>query len=239
MHALRFALFLLVFGAGAASFADSRETAWQARTIVGDGVWSRVLHIENERAGRKSPYPADFHALVVAFEDILWFYTEFDGTQTLSRYRGRVATDQNDLGPLLRAIDPGLTHFTDVTDQPPSRIARGLPPQPCFLACVAHWLELQRSAHPPTQARLVAGYLKPQPIGHMMLEYRQGGRRFLYDPDYALTAWEIPHSVGTDPLDVASAMFEERRLMRPVRAMQLELFIDEFDGGTIPASLDE
>jgi hypothetical protein len=73
------------------------EAAFQARAMFGPEIWSRVLRIENDSPGRHSRYPAEFHTLVVAFEDILWLYTEFDGTQTLSRYAGRIEEDRADL----------------------------------------------------------------------------------------------------------------------------------------------
>jgi len=97
--------------------AGSRETAFQARAMLGPEIWSRVLRVENTRAGGRSRYPAEFHALVVAFQGILWLYTEFDGTQNLSLYAGRLEQDIADLGSLLRAVEPGLTRFEDVTEQ--------------------------------------------------------------------------------------------------------------------------
>ena len=46
--------------------AGSRETAFRARAMLGPDVWARVLRIENERPGRDSRYPAEFHGLKVA-----------------------------------------------------------------------------------------------------------------------------------------------------------------------------
>lgn len=203
--------------------ADSREAAFQARAMLGPGVWSRVLRIENDRSGRDSRYPAVFHGLVVAFRDILWLYTEFDGTQTLSQYAGRVAEDQANLGPLLRAVEPGLVRFADVTDQPPFGVLARPPPYHCFLACVARWQQLQRESLPPERARLLAYYVDRQRQGHMVLEYWRAGRRYVFDPQHPLSERELPARLGDDPLKVARALVPASARHQPTRASQLVL----------------
>ncbi len=205
------------------SFAGSRESAFQARAMIGTEVWSRVLRIENDGGGRGSRYPAEFHALVVAFEDRLWLYTEFDGTQSISRYAGRLERDQADLGSLLREIEPGLTQFEDVTERPPSRIAARPPRYACFPASVAHWQKLQRDVNPPTRARLLAFYPEGQRQGHMVLEYWRDGRRYVFDPEHPGKVRELSRKLGEDPLKVARAIHRTGGRDRPARAMQLEL----------------
>jgi len=220
LHPRLLALGLLLV---ASLHAGTRESAFQARALLGPDVWSRVLRLENEKAGRGSRYPAEFHGLVVAFEDRLWLYTEFDGTQTLSLYSGRLAADQADLGPLLRAVEPGLGRFEDVTDRPPPTLPEGLPPFPCFLAAVTRWQQLQREPGPPTRARLLAYYPREERQGHMVLEYWRDGRRYVFDPEQPGADREMSPRLAEDPLKVAQALFRPGDRKRPVRAMQLNL----------------
>lgn len=202
--------------------AGTLETAFQARAMLGPDIWSRVLRIENETPGPGSRYPAVFHGLVVAFEGRLWLYTEIDGTQTLSLYAGQLEKDQADLGPLLRAVEPGLGRFEDVSDQRPFAVLAVPPPRHCFLASVARWQRLQREANPPTRARLLAYYLPGVREGHMVLEYWRDGRRYVFDPDRPGEERMISRRLAEDPLKVARAL--TRRIgYRPVRAMHLDL----------------
>lgn len=203
--------------------AGTRETAFQARAMVGTGVWSRVVRFENAKAGPGSRYPAEFHGLVVAFEGILWLYTEFDGTQTLSLYSGRLEQDQADIGPLLRAIEPGLGRYEDVTERAPEQVPRAPPPYACFLASVARWQQLRKDAVPPTRARLLAYYPRGERQGHMVLEYWRDGRRYVFDPDRPRHERELSTWLGEDPLQVAQALFRPDDRKRPVRASHLEL----------------
>lgn len=203
--------------------AGSLESAFQVRAMLGPGVWSRVLRMENDRAGRGSRYPAEFHGLLVAFEDRLWLYTEFDGTQSLSLQAGRLEQDRADPGPLLRAVDPGLTRFADVTDRPPASLPDGLPPRHCFPASVRRWQQLHAEANPPERARLLAYYPWAKPGGHMVLEYWREGRRFLFDPDDPGRDRELPARLDEDPLRVAQALFRPDDRKRPMRAMHLDL----------------
>lgn len=208
--------------------AGSRETAFQARAMLGPDIWSRVLRIENARAGRHSRYPAEFHALVVAFQGILWFYTEFDGTQNLSLYAGRLEQDRADLGPLLRAIEPGLKRFEDVTDhRPDSILAASRPPRACFLASIAHWQQLQRESSPPSRARLLAYYLPAGRQGHMVLEYWREGRRYVFDPERPADERELPVRLTEDPLTVARALFSPWDREVPARVSPLELDVPD------------
>jgi hypothetical protein len=73
-----------------------------------------VLRIDN--TGRHSRYPATVYATVFEFAGILWFYTDTDGTQSLSLYRDQLDREKADLRSLLRAIDPGFGAFEEVPD---------------------------------------------------------------------------------------------------------------------------
>lgn len=203
--------------------AGSLESAFQARAMLGAGVWSRVLRIENDRSPFDSRYPAVFHGLLVEFQGILWLYTEFDGTQSLSLYAGRSEADRANLAPLLQAVEPGLKRYEDVTDRPPFGILGRPPPFPCFPAAVARWQQLQAGGNPPARARLLAIYPKGHRQGHMVLEYWRDGRRYVFDPEYPAKDREVPAKVGDEPLKVAQALYRHEPRMEPARAMQLRL----------------
>jgi hypothetical protein len=203
--------------------AGTLETAFQARAMLGPEAWTRVVRVKNDNPGAGSRYPAEFHGLVVAFQGILWFYTELDGTQSLSLYSGRLEQDQADLTPLLRAVEPGLGRYEDVTDRPPAVVPGGTPPQACFLGSVARWQQLQREPVPPTRARLLAFYPRGNRQGHMVLEYWRDGRRYVFDPDRPGEERKISRRVAEDPLKVARALFRLDDRNRPVRAMHLDL----------------
>lgn len=203
--------------------AGTLESAFQARAMLGPGVRSQVLRIENERPGRGSNYPAEFHGLLVEFQGILWLYTEFDGTQSLSRHAGRVAADRADLAPLLRAVEPGLGRYTEITDGPPFGTLARPPPYHCFLASVARWQRLQAESNPPTRARLLAIYPKGRRQGHMVLEYWRDGRRYVFDPEYPAKDQEVSLRLAEDPLKVARSLYRLDPRPKPERAVHLDL----------------
>ena len=207
----RFFLLGLFLLAAAVARADSLASAQLARTLLGPGVWSRVLRIEN---GRPDPcHPRQFHGLVFAIEDRLWLYCDTEGTQSLSLYAGRLERDKADLNPLLRAILPGLAHFEEAAGAGP-----GLPqlhaatgadlPYGCFIECVARWRELQAGPFPPEEGGLLAYYVDPggRLRGHTVLVYQQGGRRYFHDPSDRQSERRLPSGVDFTPLQVARAI---------------------------------
>ena len=205
--------------------AGSLESAWRARELLGPGVWGRVLRIENAAPGPRSSYPAEFHGLVFALEGILWLYTEFDGTQSLSLYRDRLAADEADVAPLLRAIEPGLTLADEMAGAGPVPPAVAVAPllHGCFVECVAAWREMQRASAPPDRARLVFGYPGPHRPGHTVLEFWQGSHRLVFDPDGPRRLQELPERVAADPLAVAKAVFPRRWGPEPREARAFDL----------------
>jgi hypothetical protein len=204
-------------------FAGSRESAFLAQDILGPDIWSRVVRIERAplEGDRR---PAEMYGLVVAFADILWYYNEYDGTQNLSTHQGRLSADKANLAQLLREIDPALIRFTEETERPPPALMPDMVPNACFLSCLRHWEMLQRSAHPPKRVRLIACFPPGSPTqGHMILEYRRGLRRFVFDPDRPTQQITIPFWVSGNPLTTAKRALRERWLTPPASATEVAL----------------
>lgn len=190
-------------------FAGSRESAFLAQKLLGPEVWSRVVKIERAPL-ENSNRPAEYHGLVIAFADILWFYTEFDGTQNLSSHRGQLAADKANLAALLREADPAIVGFTEVLEPPPARDLPAMLPNACFVACLKHWEALLQSGYPPKKARLIACFPTDDRKGHMLLEYRRGLSRVVFDPDRPDHQISIPFWVGKSPLKTATRALKER-----------------------------
>jgi len=203
-------------------FAGSKESAFLARDLLGPDVWTRVVKIESDPA-EDGRYPAEFHGLVIAFADILWFYNEYDGTQNLSTRRGQLAADRANLGQLLRSVDPALTGFAEDNEPPPPGAMPQVLPNACFVACLKRWEALQQSQHPPKRARLIACFPPEIRQGHMILEYRRGMRRFIFDPDRPTEQITIPFWVSGNPLTIAKRALRERWLTGPIQATAVEV----------------
>ncbi len=220
MRFLLAALALLALSAPPAQ-AESRAAAFRARARLGPDVAARVIRITAAPAANGRP--AEFHGLVVAFADILWLYTEADGTQNLSLRRGQLAEDEANLLGLLRQAIPGVTGFADDTDPAPARANPAGPlPNGCFIACVAHWEKLRRERDPPGRVRLLACYPPSRGSGHMVLEFWRRERCYVFDPDEPGTLRRLPAREGEDPLAVAAAALEGRWRTKPVKAIAVE-----------------
>ena len=116
-------LSLLFFAAVALRADGSLADARYAQVLLGPGIWSCVIRIEND--SRFSAYPRVAHALVFELDGVLWFYTDTDGTQSFSLYKHRLAEEKADFGPLLREIDRGFTSWKVVpSDAPAPRLSR-------------------------------------------------------------------------------------------------------------------
>jgi len=204
-------------------FAGSRESAFLAQDILGPDIWSRVVRLERVQL-EGDRRPEELYGLVVAFADILWFYNEYDGTQNLSSHRGRLSADKANLAALLREVDPAMIRFTEETERPPPAAMPDAVPNACFLSCLRHWEMLQHSDSPPKRVRLIACFPPGSPTnGHMILEYRRGFRRFVFDPDRPTLQITIPFWVSNNPLTTATRALRERWLTPPSSATEVDL----------------
>ena len=205
------------------AFAGSRESACRARELIGPGVWSRVVHLEIEPV-EGSRYPAKFDGLVVEFADVLWFYTEYDGTQNLSLQRGHTAADKANLGELLRTAYPALREYTIEPESAESIGEMVIPPNGCFLGCLVRWRELQQAHSPPKHARLIACFPPSEKTsGHMLLEYRSGLTRYIFDPARPEKLIRLPWFSTDEPLAVAERVLRGCWLEPPTRVTALDL----------------
>ena len=85
-------------------------------------TWSRVVRIENSApAGflHRGAYPRVVYATVFEVSGILWFYTDTDGTQSLSLTTNTAARDEASPGALFLAIDRGFTRWSWVAGPAP------------------------------------------------------------------------------------------------------------------------
>jgi hypothetical protein len=210
MTRLRLLLVFLLLASGALA---SQRTAQQARALLGPEIWARVLRIEN--AGRHSRYPATVYATVFEFAGILWFYTDTDGTQSLSLYRDQLDREKADIRPLLRAIDPGFGPFADVTDAGP-RAGGAIPalPNGCFIESVAALEARLLQGERITRAALLCYYPREGAAlpGHTVLAYETERGLFVIDPAQAAAPMEIGRgSLASAPLEIARATLDSRR----------------------------
>jgi hypothetical protein len=171
-------LILPVIPAAEASLASAR----QARQMLGPAGWARVLRIENTNP--HSVYPAEVYATVFEFDSILWFYTETDGTRSLSRQLGRLTEDKADLQPLLERIDPGFTRFEPMPDTGVQFAnARSHLPNGCFIDSVVALQESFDAGVPLTAAALLSYYttVNGRRQGHTVLVYETPDGCFFVD----------------------------------------------------------
>lgn len=197
-------LFLAIraFAAADRSLDDAR----MAQQLLGPGIWSRVLRIENHN--RRGPYPRTVHAVAFELAGILWFYTDCNGTQSLSLHRGRLAQEKADLKPLLLAIDPGFTRWTVLPDAAPNAAVRHSPlKNGCFIESVvlAQSLAVQRLR--PRKTLLLSYYAAPngeQP-GHTVLACIEDHAIDVFDAEDPSSPRRLPLLARDNPLRLARA----------------------------------
>jgi hypothetical protein len=188
---------------------DSLADARRAQAMLGPDVWSRVIRVENDtRSGR---YPPVLHALVFELADLLWFYTDVDGTQSLSTYRGRLEADKADLGPLLREIDRGFRHWREV---PGTIVAPGTGrlPNGCFVESVVALREQLARGAEAQRPQLLAFYADTPwgTRGHTVLTFENGGGLTVIDPEQSAPTSYRSNRLSHDPLALARLVGGER-----------------------------
>lgn len=221
----RIAILLLAIGLGAgAACADSRESAFWGKELLGPDTWSRVVLVENAEPIVR--FPSRFYGLVFEFEGVLWFYTESDGTQSLSQQFGQIRADKKNYLSLVRELHHGFARITDAaSDEPPlASLLDNTLPRGCFLYCLLNWRRLEKLGA-PSRAQLLTYYVNAVdgPRGHTLLLYQYGKKHYLYDP--ADTELERPLLTPPpdDPLDAANLFAFRSGAVFPVSAVLLDL----------------
>jgi hypothetical protein len=200
-------LLLLILLVAVARGQTSLESAFHAQALLGPEVWSRVITVRND--ARKSSYPKTVHALVFELIGILWFYTDRDGTQSFSRYRGQVESDKNEFGELLRDIDPGFVRWSYAAPVPAVAHGKGKPLlNGCFIESVVAWRERLQRGLVTGEPRLLSYYrMTPQGRkGHTVLAYESGDSLEIFDPGRPWTPFVFARSAGENPLALARAL---------------------------------
>ena len=210
-------LLVLLLAAGGAARADVRGSpdelrdALAARAMLGDGVWARVARIDNvgrRPAWRRSAYPRTVYALVFELSGILWFYTDADGTQSLSLTLGTLERDKAAPGPLFLAIDPGFSSWSWVPDGAALAGAASawVPPNACFVESVAELLQRVALGGEADSPRLLSYYVDTPfgRLGHTVLVYGTRGGLAAVDPDAPGRPVMIPASLGGEPRAISA-----------------------------------
>ena len=151
--------------------------------MLGAGAWTQVIRIENDTAAGR--YPSVVYALVFELSGILWFYTDTDGTQSLSTHLGTVDRDKENLGSLLLQIDPGFRCWSALPSPKAVRAVQQHIPNGCFIESVALLRRRVESGMAADQARLLSYYvnLTDGLHGHTVLQFCSNGRAMIIDPD--------------------------------------------------------
>jgi len=196
--------------------ATPLESARRAQAMLGAETWSRVIRVENR--GGRGAYPATVDALVFEQGGILWFYTATEGTQSLSLYRNRLVVDKADLGPLLKAIDPGFVRFEVLPDAAEAARPVGNPPlaNGCFIECLATLREKILRGDRVERPRLLSCYAStPEGLsGHTVLTYETPEGFFLLDPAVSVRPRAVPRLWKNEPLVLASVVMEGASMLR-------------------------
>jgi len=201
--------------------------ARRAQAMVGAETWSRVIRVDN--ASRFGRYPRVVYALVFELADLLWFYTDTDGTQSLSLHRGRLAEEKADLGSLLRKIEPGFTQWCVVPDQTGLPVAsRGALPNGCFIDSVAALRERLARGGAVMRPQLLSFYVETSMglKGHTVLTYETSRGAVVIDPTGPTPTQTFPVQLARDPLALARAFggpLVDRARVLPLEVPQIYL----------------
>ena len=200
----------------ATTATGSLDHARRAQSLLGPNLWSRLIRVTNVAV--HSIYPATVYALIFEEAGILWFYTDTDGTQSLSRHLDRLAEEKGDFGPLLRAIEPGFVDYLVLPDSPPDNPAaiRGALPNGCFIESLAALGERLARGDAIERARLLSCYVDTPlgPRGHTVLTFETADGLFLLDPARSPEPRSVPRAWQDDAMALAGAALEGAKITR-------------------------
>jgi hypothetical protein len=213
------ALFALLLATAGAASAEVRAApqglrdALAARAMLGDGVWARVVRIDNagrRPAWRRSAYPKIVFALVFELSGALWFYTDADGTQSLSLTLGTLERDKAAPGPLFLAIDPGFTSWAWIPEPGDLRDPSGPPPaNACFVESISALLQRTALGGEADAPELLSYYVDTPfgRLGHTVLLYGTRGGLAAVDPGSPGRPVILPATLGADPRAISAYLW--------------------------------
>lgn len=183
MHARIYRLLLVAFLFATTGLLASVESVRRAQSRFGSEVWTQAIVITNTDS--TAVYPKTTYALAFEFNSILWLYTPYDGTQSLSLYRGRLSQDQANLLPLLKEIHSGFVSYTELPADPafvPDE--SDLLPNGCFVESLTAARELLARGDRLFRAGILLFYAKgTSQQGHAVLAYETEAGVFIDDVD--------------------------------------------------------
>jgi hypothetical protein len=181
----------------------SLDAVRQAQRLLEAHTWSEAVLIENTAA--RSRYPHVVPALIFQLDNVLWFYTPTDGTQSLSVYRNHAEADKLDLGPLFLAIDAGFGRWEILSRAYDLHPNQARLPNGCFIESMAILFEKMANGARIQNPKLLSYYVAlPSGIrGHTVLQYTSGGRVQIIDPDRPASTLRIRSANENDPTSVA------------------------------------
>ncbi len=188
--------------------------------LLGPGFWSCVIRVTN--TGERSRYPATVYALVFEEAGLLWFYTDTDGTQSLTLHPDRLTEEKADFGPLLREIEPGFAAYEILPTENgllatrvPIRVGWALP-NGCFVESLAALNERVLQGEQIERARLLNCYVDTPAgrRGHTVLTYETSRGLFLLDPGRSPEPRPMPRAWADNPMALAGAALQGFRVAR-------------------------
>jgi hypothetical protein len=204
---LSLALWLLSTAFSYAAQVSSVASARHAQALLGNEVWSQVIQIENTGATKR--YPRTVYALVFELGDVLWFYTDCEGSQYLSRHRCKLAADKANFGPLLKELHPGFERWSLVqTGFDPVTVKTGSLPNGCFIESVACLRQRLMAGNTVRRPRILCYVEKSgqQYVGHAVLTFETATGMTVIDPSESTTSKFYSPDVASNARSLGNAI---------------------------------
>lgn len=248
IHVLRILLFCCVLvGSALGHTSSALENVQRARTLLGPDVWSRIVRVEN--VARSTTYPRTVYALIFETSGILWFYTDVNGTQSLSLHRHNLAAEKANLMPLLQKIEPGFVRFEIVASGAARLKESASIPNGCMIESLAAARKLIDEGVEVKRATLLSFYFNVNRTihGHTLLGYESDEGAFLLDPADPARRIYVGDHLPDEPMVLASkldrpgvSIFKARTLSIPLPRSTAAMLADSGESSrpTSPAMIN-
>ena len=222
-----------VFGALAAPLLarDFNADEWAARLAharLDSSGWAQVVQIDNRVSTRD--YPRNTWATVFELEGRLWIYLPREGTQSLSRFYGRLESDKEDLRDVLAHVHAGFRSYRVATDDDDAvtldpRWESGPLPNGCLIDALTRYRQMVDAGSRVLDALLLMYYGGSGLArwGHTVLCFRTAEGWFCWDGKKTARVGEPGTELPGDPLRLARLTVDEAMSNRLVKARALRL----------------